>query len=182
MEGSLSVSSVHGMDSPGKNTGVCSHSLLQGIFLTHGSNPSLLHCRQILNRLSRPFGAKSRNRSSRDTTLKVGKGGVRGRGLEAWDAADLEEDAWPETGTGQDGPGGRIRVCAPHLTRSPLPGVHSLRVARGKKVGEAEPSGPGRRGRWEGETLSPLTPYSRPQKYFIVMQSVFYPAGRISER
>ena len=25
-----------------------SHSLLQGIFLTQGSNPSLLHCRQIL--------------------------------------------------------------------------------------------------------------------------------------
>ena len=31
-----------------KNTGVGTHSLLQGIFLTEGSNPSLLHCRQIL--------------------------------------------------------------------------------------------------------------------------------------
>ena len=30
-------------DSPGKNTGVGSHSLLQGIFPTQGSNPSLLH-------------------------------------------------------------------------------------------------------------------------------------------
>ena len=29
-----------------------SHSLLQGIFLTQGSNPGLLHCRQILYRLS----------------------------------------------------------------------------------------------------------------------------------
>ena len=29
-----------------------SHSLLQGIFLTQGSNPYLLHCRQILNLLS----------------------------------------------------------------------------------------------------------------------------------
>ena len=28
------------------------HSLLQGIFLTHGLNPSLLHCRQILYHLS----------------------------------------------------------------------------------------------------------------------------------
>ena len=36
-------SSVHG-DSPGKNTGVGCHSLLQGIFLTQGSNPGLLHC------------------------------------------------------------------------------------------------------------------------------------------
>ena len=35
-------------DSPGQNTGVGSHSLLQGIFLTHGWNPGLLYCRQIL--------------------------------------------------------------------------------------------------------------------------------------
>ena len=33
---------------PGKNTGMGSHSLLQGIFLTQGSNLGLLHCRQIL--------------------------------------------------------------------------------------------------------------------------------------
>ena len=47
-------SSVHG-DSPGKNTGVGCHALLQGIFLTQGSNPCLLclmHCRQILYLLS----------------------------------------------------------------------------------------------------------------------------------
>ena len=30
-------------DSPGKNTGVGYHALLQGIFLTQGSNPRLLH-------------------------------------------------------------------------------------------------------------------------------------------
>ena len=30
-----------------KNTGVGCHSLLQGIFPTQGSNPGLLHCRQI---------------------------------------------------------------------------------------------------------------------------------------
>ena len=39
-------SSVHRL-SKKKNTGVGSHSLLQGIFLTQGSNLSLLHCRQI---------------------------------------------------------------------------------------------------------------------------------------
>ena len=39
-------------DSAGKNTGVGSHSLLQGIFLTQGLNLSLLHCRQILCHLS----------------------------------------------------------------------------------------------------------------------------------
>ena len=32
-------------DSPGKNTGVGFHVLLQGILLTQGSNPYLLHCR-----------------------------------------------------------------------------------------------------------------------------------------
>ena len=39
-------------DSPGENTGVGSLSLLQGIFPTQGSHPSLLHCRQILYHLS----------------------------------------------------------------------------------------------------------------------------------
>ena len=39
-------------NSPGKNTGVDSHSLLQGIFLTQGSNPGLLHDGQILYYLS----------------------------------------------------------------------------------------------------------------------------------
>ena len=43
-------SSVHG-DSPGKNTGVGCHALLQGIFPIQGSNPGLLHCRQILYQL-----------------------------------------------------------------------------------------------------------------------------------
>ena len=39
-------------DSPGKNTGVGSLSLLQGIFPTQGSNLGLPHCGQILYRLS----------------------------------------------------------------------------------------------------------------------------------
>ena len=39
-------------DSPGKNTGVCCHALLQRIFRTQGSNPFLHHCRQILYQLS----------------------------------------------------------------------------------------------------------------------------------
>ena len=43
-------SSVHG-DSPGKNTGVDCHVLLQGIFPTQGSNPGLPHCRWILYHL-----------------------------------------------------------------------------------------------------------------------------------
>ena len=39
-------------NSPGKNTGVGSLSLLQGIFPTQGLNPGLPHCRQILYQLS----------------------------------------------------------------------------------------------------------------------------------
>ena len=38
--------------SPGQTTSAGSLSLLQGIFPTQGSNPGLLHCRQILHRVS----------------------------------------------------------------------------------------------------------------------------------
>ena len=44
-------SSVSG-DSPGKNTGVGCHTLLQGIFLTEGLNPGFPHWRQILYHLN----------------------------------------------------------------------------------------------------------------------------------
>ena len=37
-------------DSPGKITEVDCHFLLQGIFLTQGSNLGIPHCRQILYR------------------------------------------------------------------------------------------------------------------------------------
>ena len=56
----------HPWDSPGKNTGVGSHSLLQGILLTHGSNLSLSHCGQILYPLSR-----------RDKFLNLSKGAIK---------------------------------------------------------------------------------------------------------
>ena len=55
MDYSLTGSSVHG-DSPGKNTGVGFHVLLQGIFPSQGSNPHLPHCRWILYRLSHQGG------------------------------------------------------------------------------------------------------------------------------
>ena len=46
----------HGLYSPwnslGQNTGLGSHSLLQAIFSTQGSNPGLPHCRWILYQLS----------------------------------------------------------------------------------------------------------------------------------
>ena len=77
MDCSPSDFSVHG-DSPGKNTGVGCHSLLQGIFLTQWSNPGLLHCRQILYHLSHreaptllQWGSK---KPSSDTDLSPGRG------------------------------------------------------------------------------------------------------------
>ena len=51
MDCSLPGSSVH-LDSPGRNTGVGCHALLQGIFPTQRSNPGLPCCRQILYWLS----------------------------------------------------------------------------------------------------------------------------------
>ena len=47
----LPGSSVNG-DSPGKNTGVGCHALLQGIFPTQGLNPGFLHFRRVLYHLS----------------------------------------------------------------------------------------------------------------------------------
>ena len=51
MDSSLSFFSVHG-GSPGQNTGVGSHYLLQGIFPTQELNIGLPHCKWILYRLS----------------------------------------------------------------------------------------------------------------------------------
>ena len=48
MDRSPPGSSVHG-----KNTGVGCHAILQGVFLTPGSNPCHPHCRRILYHLSR---------------------------------------------------------------------------------------------------------------------------------
>ena len=51
---------------PSKNTGVCSHPVIQGIFLNQGSNMGFLHCRQILYHLNHWENPKAANR----TTLK----------------------------------------------------------------------------------------------------------------
>ena len=51
MDCSTPGSAVH-EDSPGKNTGVDGHAVLQGIFPTQGPNLGLPHCRRFLYRLS----------------------------------------------------------------------------------------------------------------------------------
>ena len=57
MDCSLPGFFVHGIF-PGNSTGVDCHFLLQGIFLTQGSNLGLPHCRQMLYRLSLQIGAR----------------------------------------------------------------------------------------------------------------------------
>ena len=53
MSNSLQPHGLHrSWNSPGQNTRVSSHSLLQWIFPTQGLNPGLLHYRQILYQLS----------------------------------------------------------------------------------------------------------------------------------
>ena len=64
-------------DSPGKNTGVGNHALLQGIFPTQGLNLGHLCCRQILYHLTQhryiylAFKCVVRLQEGRDHTLGV---------------------------------------------------------------------------------------------------------------
>ena len=64
-------SSVHG-DSPGKNTRVGCHALLQGIFPIQVLNPGLPHCRWILYRLSHkgsPWALKKKKADSQTSLV-----------------------------------------------------------------------------------------------------------------
>ena len=73
-------------DSPGKNTGVGCHVLLQGIFWTQGLNPDLLHCRQLRYRLSHlgstsgASGKESAHRGSRLNRCRLIPGSGRSFG------------------------------------------------------------------------------------------------------
>ena len=58
-------------NSPGQNTGVGIHSLLQGIFPTQGSNPGLLRCRKILHQLSHKGGPCLIHSSTREVVNKT---------------------------------------------------------------------------------------------------------------
>ena len=68
-------------NSPGKNAGVGCHCLFQGIFLTQGSNPGLLHCRQLYHlshqgslpdiKLATSIGSSKMQKSSRKTSTSA---------------------------------------------------------------------------------------------------------------
>ena len=75
----------HPWDSPGKNTRVSSHSLLQGSFLAQGSNPGLLHCRQNLSNQGSPQNKTKFPKGKlidTENRLVVARGG--GWGWEKW--------------------------------------------------------------------------------------------------
>ena len=85
-------------DALGKNTGVGCPFLLQGIFPTQGSNPGLLHWRQILYRLNHR-GNSANAGGIRDVGLITGPercpGGVHGNPLQySYLENPLDRRAW----------------------------------------------------------------------------------------
>ena len=79
-------SSVHG-DSPGKNTRVGCHALLQGIFPTQGPNTGLPHCRWILYHLSHQRFLKGPSEPwacSSHTVSQVKVSGFQERNVQVW--------------------------------------------------------------------------------------------------
>ena len=85
----LTLCNPHG-NFPGKNTGVGCHFLLQGIFLTQGSNLSLLcllHCRRILYRCT-TWETLLPNRyqlKEKHHPVCLGGGRMRGFSNQSWD-------------------------------------------------------------------------------------------------
>ena len=90
-------------NSAGQNTGVDSLSLIQGIFPTQGSNPGLLHCRQILYQLSQK-GSPSLEVSH----YKTAPGDTKGEAAGSWVllAVTLSEvgpgESWAPEATGAE--------------------------------------------------------------------------------
>ena len=123
---------VHG-DSPGKNTGVGCQALFQGIFPTQGSNPGLLHGRQIhyhqshqgspriLEWLSYPF-----SRGSSPPRNRTWISCIAGRFLTSWATNSLltaEEDVCMHA---QPCP----TLCNPMDCSPPGSSVHGISQAR----------------------------------------------------
>ena len=75
---------LHPWDSPGKNTGVGCHVLLQGIFPTPRSNPGLPHCTQKLLSLAQPERRRLAGRALLSVTgdLTRARSGAGERGTE----------------------------------------------------------------------------------------------------
>ena len=75
-------------DSPGKNTGVGCHFLLQAIFTTQGLNPGLPHCGQTLYCLSRhgsPHNARDTLNNNMSRSKNIHRKGRWEMGGENWE-------------------------------------------------------------------------------------------------
>ena len=108
-----------------------SHSLLQGIFPTQGSNPGLLHCRQILYRLRHQGRGKSVPKDAKATGGSLGKmlRGQRKNKIKLRALNKLEE---LREGSSPKRPWGRVPTGAPALAA--LPKKVPLRASPWKKV------------------------------------------------
>ena len=60
---------LYSWNSPGKNPGVGCRFIVQGTFLTQGSNLGLLHCRQFLYRLSHQGSQLSTKHNQKNSTV-----------------------------------------------------------------------------------------------------------------
>ena len=88
------------MESPGTNTGVGCHALLQGIFLTQGLNPRLLHWQagsSPLSHLGRlpgiPLGSKFKGLSETLVVVMVVLTRMLGR-TGVWGGEDMKVNIW----------------------------------------------------------------------------------------
>ena len=106
-------------DSPGKNTAVACYSLLQGIFLTQGLNPGLLHYGQILYSLSRqgsPYTSlyfrerKGEKTAFQFISVRCCKRGQYTHSIGSSSMASLDVTAWMSCAAG--------RWCSPLCFRS----------------------------------------------------------------
>ena len=95
------ICSPSNLNSPGQNTGVGSLSLLQRIFPTHGLNPGLPHCRQILYQLSHQGSPRilewvAYPFSSRSSQLRnwTGVSCIVGRFLTNWATREVQSLAY----------------------------------------------------------------------------------------
>ena len=76
------------LDSPGRNTGVGSRSLLQGICRIQGLNPGHLHCRQILYHLSHQGSLSWKLRLNKED---VDKGEMYANPVCSWEIIEVSQ-------------------------------------------------------------------------------------------
>ena len=118
-------------DSPGKNTEVGCHALLQGIFPTQGSNPGLPHCRWILYHLSHQGSSRILewvacpfSRGSSWPKNRTGVSCVAGRFFTSWATGEAHNTASVQFGSVSQS---CLTLCDPMNRSTPgLPVHHQL--------------------------------------------------------